>query len=140
MEAKKKPCDGNLCQGALQYIWKNAGGKKFCIRCWSAQSKSNTKPTVVRKKIAARSSKKIKQDALYSPLRRKFLEENPTCQARIQGKCTRIATQVHHKAGRIGSLYLDVSKWLAICHECHTWITEFSKEAIEMGLSESRNT
>jgi hypothetical protein len=94
----------------------------------------------VRKKIAARSSKKIKQDALYSPLRRKFLEENPTCQARIQGKCTRIATQVHHKAGRIGSLYLDVSKWLAICHECHTWITEFSKEAIEMGLSESRNT
>ncbi len=137
MQKKKKLCNGPC--NSLQYIWKNAGGKKFCIRCWSAQSKSNTKPTVVRKKIAARSSKKIKQDALYSLLRRKFLEENPMCQARVLGKCTRIASQVHHKKGRIGKLYLDTSKWLAICHECHTWATEFSKEAIEMGISEKRN-
>jgi hypothetical protein len=138
MQNKKKLCNGPC--NSLQYIWKNEGGKRYCRRCWSAQSKPNTKPTVRQKRIRPRSSKKIKLDAEYSILRKDFLEKNPLCQARIPGKCSRVSTQVHHKAGRIGSLYLDVSKWLAICHECHTWATEFSKEAIEMGISEKRNT
>ena len=137
MQQKKKLCNGPC--NSLQYIWKNAGGKKFCIRCWSAQSKSDTKPTVVRKKIAARSPKKIKQDALYSSLRRKFLEENPMCQAHLPGLCLGQASEIHHRAGKIGSLYCDINNFLAICRPCHNYITIYSKEAIELGLSEKRN-
>lgn len=33
-----------------------------------------------------------------------------------------------------------MNTWLAVCHDCHTWITEHSKEAIELGLSDPRNT
>jgi hypothetical protein len=29
---------------------------------------------------------------------------------------------------------------LAVCRNCHTWVTEHSAEAIELGLSERRIT
>lgn len=138
MLTKKKIC---TCCKKDSFIWKNHKGEKYCKACWSAHTHAtNTKPTVRQKRIRPRSSKKIKEDAEYSVLRKEFLSTRPLCEARVPGKCTRFASQVHHKAGRTGSLYLDVSKWLAICHECHTWATEHSKEAIEMGISERRNT
>jgi predicted metal-binding protein len=32
-----------------------------------------------------------------------------------------------------------MSTWLAVCRSCHEWITENSKEAIELGLSDLRS-
>lgn len=139
MEAKKKPCDGNFCNGALQYIWKNEGGKRYCRRCWSAHFQTtNTKPTVRQKRISPRSSKRSKEEAEYSRRRIAFLARHPICQANLLGICTRYATEVHHKKGRIGSLLLDVKHWLAACHHCHQWIELNPIKAKEMGLSESR--
>jgi hypothetical protein len=138
MQKKKKLCNGPC--NSLQYIWKNEGGKRYCRRCWSAQSKPNTKPTVRQKRIRPRSSKKIKLDTEYSILRKDFLEKNPLCQARLPGLCLGQASEIHHMAGKIGSLYCDVTNFLAICRPCHNHITQFSKEAIEMGLSKKRNT
>jgi hypothetical protein len=45
---------------------------------------------------------------------------------------------LHHQKGR-GIHLNEVAYWLAVCRPCHNWITEHSKEAIEMGLSEKRN-
>lgn len=129
MQNKKKLCNGPC--NSLQYIWKNEGGKRYCRRCWSAQSKPNTKPTVRQKRIRPRSSKKIKLDAEYSILRKDFLEKNPLCQARIPGKCSRVSTDVHHTyaGSKRSEYYLKQETWMSVCRDCHSWIHENSKES-----------
>jgi len=72
----------------------------------------------------------------YSKLRTAFLVVHPNCQAKLIG-CTGKATDVHHKVGR-GENHLKISTWLAVCRTCHIWITENSKEAIELGFSKTR--
>jgi len=43
------------------------------------------------------------------------------------GRCERCGRsdrglELHHKAGRTGERYLDVSTWAALCPECHAWV------------------
>jgi hypothetical protein len=122
----------------LQFIWKNVKGiGKVCKQCYLKKCVKR-KPTVPRKPIPARSSKKIDQDKEYTKLRKKFLNDNPMCEAHLMD-CLQKATEVHHKKGRTGDLYLDVQYFLAICNSCHRKITDDSKMAIELGLSEYRN-
>ncbi|RYD56988.1 MAG: HNH endonuclease [Sphingobacteriales bacterium] len=85
------------------------------------------------------SEQKKKDDSKYKKLRKVFLKENGYCMVQKKG-CTGTATQVHHKKGRIGKDYLDVTTWLPVCPTCHDHITEHSKEAIEEGYSERRIT
>jgi len=128
-----------MCDGPcdfMQYIWKNEGGKRFCKRCWSAQTKvTNTKPTVLRKKIPPRSSKKMKEDIEYSKKRKSFLLAHPMCEARISN-CTGNSSEVHHTyVGSNRSKYFLVEEtWIAICRNCHNWIHEHSKEARAINL------
>ena len=68
---------------------------------------------------------------------KQFLEDHPTCQAHL-ADCGAFSSQVHHKAGRTGKLYLDITKWLAVCHNCHVWIEQHPLEAKEMGFSLNR--
>ena len=127
-----------LC-GEVKYIGKNSGGKRYCRQCWSAHSVTTTpQPTVRRKRLPPRSPKRIKEDAVYSVERRIFLDEHPVCEAHLPGICTHVATEVHHKEGRTGDNYLDKTKWLGACHQCHCWITDHTKEALEAGLSLKR--
>ena len=72
-------------------------------------------------------------DREYSRERKKFLEENRVCQARVPDICGLLASQVQHLRGRVGSDYLDKTLWLAVCGRCHEYITEHPKEAIERG-------
>jgi len=137
MKAKKKPCDG--C-GNDKVIWKNHQGKRYCKQCWSAHSvTTQPKPTAKRKALPHRSQKRIKEEAEYSQKRRVFLLNHPMCEAHLLGICTQHATDVHHKAGRTGTLYLDEKYWLATCRSCHMWIETHPKEAREMGLSLSKH-
>lgn len=138
MRAKKKICDG--C-GNESVIWKNDAGNRYCKTCWSKKN-SSSKPiaTKKRKPIAPRSRKKQEEDREYSVLRKGFLYYHQHCQAQLQNICTRHATDVHHKAGRIGKNYLDVRTWLAVCRSCHMWIEEHPKEAKELGYSQSKIT
>lgn len=101
----------------------------------STASKGANKPRKPIKQV----SKKLK--AAQQEYRTKaiaFKKANPVCQAGLSG-CLVHTSEVHHKAGRIGKLLLDETKWLAICSKCHAYITEHSKEAIELGLSQRRN-
>lgn len=72
----------------------------------------------------------------YTKARTAFLALHTICNARLEG-CTRVATDVHHKAGR-GENHLNLSTWLAVCRSCHQYIELHPQDAKELGLSENR--
>ena len=125
MITKKKICSGCKLE---QYIWKTIGRERYCKSC-----AGRITPT---KAISNKSSKKGGEDQVYSKLRKDYLTLYPVCKAKIPG-CTSTATDIHHKAGR-GKYYLITTTWISVCRSCHNWITEHSKEAIELGFSTSR--
>lgn len=136
IQPKKKLCDG--CSEP-KVIWKNHEGKRYCKQCWSCHSGNvKQKPTVKQSPLPRVSEKRSKEEKIYSAKRALFLAEHPMCQAHLPGICTKVAEEVHHKEGRTGDNYLDVSKWLSTCHQCHVWITDHPKEALELGLSLKR--
>lgn len=67
---------------------------------------------------------------VYAKRRAEFLEHNPWCL-----RCGMAATEVHHRAGRIGGRLLDDTTWAAACHDCHLYITAHPAEAVERGWS-----
>ncbi len=87
--------------------------------------------------IKKRSDKRAKQDGIYNRRVKIWKIENPYCKARLAG-CTGLTADCHHMAGKIGKLLTDENNWLPVCRNCHNWITENSKEAIEKGLSKKR--
>lgn len=130
MKPKRKPCDG--C-GRSEVIWKNHGGEKFCKRCWSCHP-SNVKPKpTARKALPSRSAKRTQQEKEYSKLRKDFLERRSMCEMRIPQICTQKATDVHHKNGRTGDNYLNVSTWIPGCRQCHDWVHNNPRLARELG-------
>ena len=136
MQVKPKICH-NCNQ--LKVIWKNSEGKRFCKQCWGAHSKkSQPIPIAKQKRLPSRSSKRIKLDTEYSARRKVFLSLKPMCEAHLPSICTQQSTDVHHKAGRTGELYLDETHWLSVCRACHMWIEEHPSSAKEMGYSINR--
>jgi hypothetical protein len=82
--------------------------------------------------------KRNKQNSEYSSIRKVHLGEIPFCELKLPG-CTGTATEIHHMKGRIGSLLTNRGYFKSTCRSCHSWVTEHSKEAIELGLSLSRH-
>ena len=76
LQAKQKLCDG--CN-EITNIWKKEGKQKFCKQCWSKQFKglSSIKKPTAKKPLSPRSSKQVKLDALYSILRKSYMERYP---------------------------------------------------------------
>lgn len=143
MIAKKKKCDGECGQEA--YIWKSSKteGKKYCKNCYlkhknrCVQDKASTKPTKKQYRIPSKSSKKAKLDIAYSILREQYMKGKPLCEAHLPNICTKVSTDIHHKAGR-GIFQNDTTTWLSVCRSCHNWIEMNSDAAKEMGLSINR--
>jgi hypothetical protein len=78
----------------------------------------------MRKTPLRRISKKRQKDlAEYNKLKKAFLEANPYCQVcEAEGWSKRRSEDVHHKAGRSGSNYLDTDTWMAVCRKSHDLI------------------
>ena len=117
----------------------------------------NRKPAgaAKRKRIPARSARRKKEGATYTKLRREFLTAHPFCQVwiatmgldedalkqwggvyRTLNGAFRYAPrseEVHHKAGRHGGNYLDVTTWAAVCRDSHRWLHDNPKQAKEQG-------
>ena len=89
-------------------------------------------------KIKRVSDKRAKQEREYSKVRVTYLTANSVCEIRVAG-CTHEATEIHHKAGRIGQLLTDDRYFCATCRNCHQWAELHPKEAKELGVSISRN-
>lgn len=140
MKTKLKHCDGPC--DSLKSIWANKDGKKYCQSCWSKikPSKPLNRTPIAKSQapIPKRSDKRKKQEIAYSALRKVFLDQHSVCQAKISPDCKLKATECHHKAGRIGDLLCDDSKFLAVCTPCHQYIENNREQAIELGFSELR--
>lgn len=105
------------------------------------KSQKPLKRTAIKSKIKPIkkvSEKRAREQKIYSAERIKFLTENELCAAKLPG-CMIKSSQVHHPRGR-GKWYLVITEWVPICDPCHKQITEYSNLAIELGLSERRNT
>lgn len=92
-----------------------------------------------KKPIKQVAKKRARQLRKYTKLRKVFLEAHPECEIPVEG-CTVTATEVHHAGGRENELLLDISRYKAACHNCHTVATEKSKQAISDGRSLSRHS
>jgi hypothetical protein len=138
LQAKLKKCDG--CS-EVTTIWKKEGTQKFCKQCWSKQFKglSSTKKPTAKKPMRLQSSKIVKLNAAYSILREQYLKHHPHCEAHLPG-CAINACDIHHKKGRVGTLFLDDTEFLAVCRQCHGWIETHPKEAKLLNFSKSRET
>lgn len=126
IQVKLKPCSG--CT-ELKQIWKSHGKEKYCKDCWYKKEKPKSIAPVSKKR-------KLEMDE-YSKRRELFLIANPHCQGKLVG-CTGKATDVHHTQGRVGENYLNMSKWKALCRNCHRWVEEHPEEAKELNLSDNR--
>jgi hypothetical protein len=88
--------------------------------------------------MRAVSPKRAKAGREYAKLRATFLA-GPDGEGRPCEMCEeRLATEVHHKKGRTGSLYLDVTWWAALDRDCHRFLTENPASAYAMGMSVRR--
>ena len=141
MTKKLKTCDS--C-GLPKVIWKfdSATRNRYCRPCWSSLelelSSKPQKPTVKRQPISRVSEKRSKQERAYAVLNKVYLENNPSCVAKIPGICTGNATEVHHASGRVEEKLNDVKDFRALCHGCHVWVELHPLLAKELNLSKSR--
>lgn len=93
-----------------------------------------------RYKIPQFSKKRAAQNQQYSKARKEFLTENPICQVRSLPGCDYYASEIHHKAGRVGDNLTDKSNFLATCRYCHQKIELNPEWARKREFSISRLT
>lgn len=86
-------------------------------------------------RIKTATKKRQKQNRAYTKVKKKFLTDNPTCQANLEG-CTHVATDLHHIGGRTGENLLKVEDFAALCRNCHDIIHKkmSAKQAKKLGL------
>ncbi len=138
MEIKKKFCWG--CE-IFTYIFKNYEGKKYCKSCWYKIKpvKEVVKVAIPIKKsfkpIKNISDNKLEELKIYRINRDNYLKENPICEF---PECNSTQVELHHKAGRIGSLLTDKRNFCSLCHYHHEWCELHPIEAKELNLSKSR--
>lgn len=113
-------------------MWKQYSSLQKCPCC------THTKPLPKQKKVykIPQVSKKRKVEMLqYSVLRTEFLakKENQICPITKQP-----TTDIHHKKGRAGTLFLDTKYWVALSREGHKYVEEHPEWAKENGYSLNR--
>ena len=113
--------------------------RKMCQSCyWSDNKKKNEgKQKTIKefKPIPKISQKRKIENAKYIVLRIEFLgkKENSICP--VTGEKT---TEIHHKKGRVGSLFLNTKFWRGVSRKGHLKIENNPEWAKENGFSENR--
>lgn len=88
-----------------------------------------------KKNISPIAEKEKKRLAEYRVVRDEWLGINNRCQF---PNCYSRDVQLHHAAGRIGSLLVDTRYFRALCDTHHRWVELHPLEAKEMNLSVNR--
>lgn len=130
----------NLCEGNTDYCARHNRERRKSEENFLKQSEKRKALLSKSKKVYSKpnkvSQKRETENQQYWIMRDAFLKERPKCEAKTE-TCTGESTDVHHMKGR-GSLYLDSKYWLAVCQNCHIFITDHPLEAIKRNLSFSR--
>lgn len=130
---KMKKCKAKGCSNEFTPSFSTL--QKYCSsQCAYNEKKKESSKSY--KPIKQKSDKRSKEEKIYAARRIVFLakKENQRCPVYPSQK----TTEVHHKKGRIGSLYLDERYWLAVSHEGHKFIELNPIIAKEKGWSLSR--
>lgn len=115
-------------------VWKqyNSLQKCNCEECQKIPKKVAVKKAYTIPQV---SDKRKIENAKYTVLRIEFLgkKENQICP--ITGWPT---TDIHHKKGRVGDLFLDTKYWIALSREGHQFVEDNPEWAKENGFSLDR--
>lgn len=128
--AARKQCSSEGCKNPIF-------GKGYCQQ-HQFKRPDFKKPEFKQTPIKKKSDKLKKAESIYSRKKKAFLKkkENQVCpvafyfmnqknlsvEEQLEWSRNLKTTDVHHKAGRIGDLLLDVSYWLAVSRKGHTFI------------------
>lgn len=133
MEAKEKECRNPNCENKFT-PYKTTD--KYCSgKCAMKCKKPDLKLKPVYKPIKKVSEKRKIENLKYAAQRIIFLGKPKNKICPVTGKET---TEIHHKKGRTGSLFLDENYWLAVSREGHRLIEENPEWAKEKGYSIDR--
>lgn len=86
-------------------------------------------------KIKSESEKRKELNKVYLKVRAEYLKIHPLCEF---PKCTHRATDIHHKAGKIGELLIDDNHFMALCRDHHRLIENNPAWAKQNNFSISR--
>jgi hypothetical protein len=107
----------------------------FCSKICLESQKSINKKQKARKSLKNVSPKRELENEQYKALRLEFLSrpENKICPImKIE------TTDIHHKKGRVGKLFLDTNFWIALSREGHRTVEGNPDWAKEQGYSLNR--
>ncbi len=111
---------------------------KYCsAECAYLDAKDKPKKAVTPYKLKPMSEKRKRESYLYTKKRKTFLAkpENKYCPvAKAIFDEVKLASEVHHKAGRKGKLLNYVPYWLAVSRKGHNWIHNNPEEAYKRGF------
>ncbi len=137
MKIKPKTCAWHECK--KEFVPRYRSTERHCsIECFYKHQNSKPQKQRSKSKIKPISDKRAEQLKVYSEKRKEFLKkvENKFCAVFPH----LLATEVHHKKGKIGELLNDTRYWLAVSRVGHIKIEEQPKWAYEKGFSLLRNS
>lgn len=123
------------------------GGLDVCMSHKQAQSKQEridsapVKPSTPLRRGSPpkkQSDKRAGQVNEYNAKVKKW-KEGKTCVMCDWEGLKRPCEHAHHPAGREGERLLNFAELVPLCAKHHIWVTDHSKEAIELGISKPRN-
>jgi hypothetical protein len=80
-------------------------------------------------RLRAASPKRQNEYNKYAKEKKAYIAIHPQCE-----RCnTKKATDLHHKAGRVGQWLYRSEYFAALCRKCHDWIHQNGKEARSLG-------
>ena len=130
---KPKKCRNKSC--GKEFTPTHNSLEAFCsFPCAKEGRKPDLKLKTVYK-IPKVSKKRQVEQLQYQVLRTEFLgkPENKICPITNQP-----TTDIHHKKGRVGSLFLNTDFWIALSREGHKFVEENPEWAKENGYSLNR--
>lgn len=84
----------------------------------------NKKQEEKKVKISVKSVKRLAEERLYKKQLKEMLAENPNCEIKIPGVCSKIATGLHHLQKRSPRNYRKRENLIRACSECNLFIEE----------------
>lgn len=127
-QPKIKKCPG--C-GNDRVLWSKKYGCQSCT-AKSKPAKLQKHAQFKRSPIKRESAKRGVENREYTRRRGAYMEDHPVCEAQKPG-CTHNSSELHHKAGRIGRLLINIKYFMACCNNCHSHIHAHPEESYKVG-------
>jgi len=130
---KPKKCSNKSCR--KEFTPTHSSLEKFCSFPCAKEGRNPDLKLKAVYKIPKVSKKRQVEQLQYQVLRTEFLSkpENKICP--ITNLPT---TDIHHKKGRVGNLYLNTQFWIALSREGHKFVEENPEWAKVNGYSLNR--